>query len=349
MTMSNFPSVVPYGTAPSGEEVSLITLANSNLSCQIITYGATLRTLLVPDRDGNPVDVVLGYDTLREYVDECEYFGATVGRFSNRIAKSRFTLNGKEYTLTTNDGKNQLHGGICGFTDRVWTLEEVTAECAVLSLLSRDGEEGFPGNLKVRVTYRLQGSALTIRYQAICDADTVCSMTNHSYFNLDGHNAGSVMDQIVSLNVSSYAPCDEEFIPLGTLKPVEGTPLDLRQPTRIGTHIDHPRLKAAGGYDHSFTVNGPVGTLRPAGQVCSERSGITLQVSTTLPAVHFYTANTIAEHAPGKNGCTYGPYHAFCMETQYFPDSPNQPEFPSVVLKAGEEYDHTTTFTFGVN
>ena len=294
------------------------------------------------------MDVVLGYDTLQEYVTQCEYFGATVGRFSNRIANSRFTLNGKEYVLTTNDGKNQLHGGICGFTDRVWTVEEVDAQRVVLSLFSKDGEEGFPGNLNVRVTYQLQGSALSIRYQAVCDADTVCSMTNHSYFNLDGHDAGPVMDHTVVLNVSNYAPCDEEFIPHGTLELVEGTPLDLREPPRIGAKIDHPQLKAAGGYDHSCTVNGPVGTLRRAGQVRSSKSGISLQVSTTLPAVHFYTANTIAAGHPGKNGCTYEAYHAFCLETQYFPDSPNQPAFPSVVLKAGEEYDHETVFDFSV-
>lgn len=346
--MSDFPTVVPYGTAPSGEAVSLITLGNATISCQIITYGATLRTLFVPDRNARPVDVVLGYDTLQDYVEQNEYFGATVGRFSNRIAQSRFALNGQEYTLTCNDGPNQLHGGKMGFSDRVWTLEEVGPECAVLSLFSEDGEEGFHGNLKVRVTYRLQGGTLSIRYQAVCDADTVCSLTNHSYFNLAGHHAGRVMDQTVVLNVQNYAPSDEAFILLGTLEPVEGTPLDLRVPTRIGTHMDHPQLKAAGGYDHSFTVNGPTGSLRPAGQVTCEETGITLQVSTTLPAVHFYTANTIADGSPGKNGCAYGPYHAFCMETQYFPDAPNQPAFPSAVLKAGEEYDHETSFTFGV-
>lgn len=346
--MTALPSVAPFGTAPSGEPVSLITLDNGVLSCQIVTYGAALRTLQVADRNAKTVDVVLGYDTLQDYVEQNEYFGAAVGRFSNRIAKSRFSLDGKEYILTTNDGANQLHGGVKGFSDRVWTMEQVQADRAVLSLFSADGEEGFPGNLKVRLTYALEGSTLSVRYQAVCDADTICSLTNHSYFNLSGHNAGSVLDHTVCVHGQSFAPCDAEFIPYGTLEPVEGTPLDLRRPTRIGAQINHPQLAQAGGYDHSFLVDGPSGTLRPAARVESAQTGIALQVYTTLPAVHFYTANTIEAGHPGKDGCTYEAYHAFCLETQYFPDTPNQPAFPSAKLKAGEEYDHTTSFSFSV-
>lgn len=348
--MTNFPSIAPFGTAPSGEPVSLITLGNGVISCQIITYGATLRSLLVPNRNGALVDVVLGYDSLQEYVDHDTYFGATIGRFANRIAKGRFSLNGREYTLAVNNGENHLHGGQIGFSDRVWRLEHIRPSAAVLSLVSADGEEGYPGNLTVRVTYALEESTLSIRYQAVSDADTLCSLTNHSYFNLAGHSSGPVLNQEIALFAECYTPSNAASIPLGSIEPVAGTPMDFRTPTRIGAHINDPflQLEQARGYDHNFVVDGLRGSLRAAAQAASSETGISMRVSTTLPGIHFYTANFIADRCPGKGGCFYGPRHAFCLETQHFPDSPNQPQFPSAVLKAGQEYDQITQFSFAV-
>jgi len=346
--MTDFPSIVPFGTAPSGETVSLISLSNGILSCQILTYGATLRALFVPDRNNHPTDVVLGYDTLDEYVEHDTYFGATVGRFANRIANGRFILNGKEYALAINNAANHLHGGQVGFSDRVWDIEHIQPDTVTLSLFSPDGEESYPGNLTVKVTYQLTQSTLSIRYQAVCDQDTPCSLTNHSYFNLSGHNSGPVLDQEITIFARTYTPSNGDSIPLGTMDPVEGTPMDLRTPIAIGTqiHESFSQLEQARGYDHNFVVDGPIGTLRNAALAHSSQTGIAMLSRTTMPGVHFYTANYVAEGCPGKGGCYYGPRHGFCLETQHFPDAPNQPAFPCAILKAGQSYDHTTEFTF---
>lgn len=342
------PSVVPFGISPTGEPVSLITLKNETLCCQIITYGAAVRALFVPDRNGDLVDVVLGYDTLEEYVRRDGYLGATVGRFANRIAKGRFSLNGTQYTLACNNGNHHLHGGPTGFSYRVWDITQLQADSVVLSLASADGEEGYPGNLNVSVTYILKEHALMIRYQAVSDADTPCSLTNHSYFNLAGHSSGDVLGQQITVFADQYTPSDAESIPVGTLELVEGTPMDLRTPTPIGKHIDEPfqQLKQAWGYDHNYVVNGEFGTLRVAAHAYCEKTGISMEVSTTMPGLQFYTANFIGEGCPGKGGCSYGPRHGFCLETQQFPDALNQPAFPSAILKAGETYDQVTVFTF---
>lgn len=346
--MSHHTSIRPFGTTPEGEPVSVITLNNGTISCRVLTYGATLHSLLVPDRDGNLLDVVLGYDTLREYMENDGYLGATVGRFANRIANARFSLGGKDYPLAANDGANHLHGGLVGFSHRVWALECCTSDSVTLSLESKDGEEGYPGNLLVKVTYAIHDNTLTIRYHAVSDADTLCNLTNHSYFNLSGHDSGPVLDQKIQLFAQYYTPSDAQSIPLGTVAPVEDTPMDLRLPVRIGEHIDDafPQLMQGHGYDHNYVVDGAANTLRPAAVASSDVTGITMQVSTTQPGIQFYTANFLADGRRGKNRATYGPRHAFCLEAQHFPDSPNQVEFPSAVLKAGASYQHLVEFVF---
>jgi len=338
----------PFGLTPAGEAVDLLTLDNGILSCHILTFGATLQALYVPDRKGCVTDVVLGYDTLEDYLTRDGYLGAVVGRYANRIARGRFTLNGQTYSLAVNNGPNHLHGGLKGFSHRVWTVEELTADIAVLSLFSPDGEEGYPGSLHVRVTYRLEGPTLSLRYQARSDRDTPCNLTNHAYFNLAGHSSGPVLDQEIQISAARYTPADSTSIPFGSLDPVEGTPMDLRVPTAIGAHIGEAfqQLLWGRGYDHNYVLDGPAGTLRPAAKACSAKSGIAMEVETTLPGLQFYTANFIEDGWPGKGGAVYGPRHGFCLETQFFPDSPNQPGFPSAILTAGAEYDHTTRFSF---
>ena len=261
---------------------------------------------------------------------------------------SRFSLNGREYTLAVNNGPNHLHGGLQGFSYKVWTVEELTGSRAVLSLSSPDGEEGYPGSLEVRVTYQLDRSTLSIHYQACSDQDTPCNLTNHSYFNLDGQGSGPVSNQEIRLYAGSYTPADQTSIPFGSIQPVEGTPMDLRSPTPIGAHIEDPfqQLEWGRGYDHNYVVDGPFGLLRPAAWARSAASGIALQVDTTLPGLQFYTANFLEAGRRGKEGAVYAPRHAFCLETQFFPDSPNQPAFPSAILRAGEHYDHITRFCF---
>ena len=336
-----------FGRTPEGKTVSAVTPDNGILSCRVLTYGAALQALYVPDRNGAPVDVVLGYDTLEAYMANDGYLGATVGRFANRIANGRFSLNGKEYVLTANDGANHLHGGRVGFSHRVWALDCCTPDSVTLSLKSPEGEEGYPGTLFASVTYALRGNALTIGYHAVSDADTPCSLTNHSYFNLSGHDSGPVLDQKIQMFAQYYTPTDPESIPLGTIAPVEDTPMDLRKLVRIGAHIGDgfPQLVQGRGYDHNYVVDGAVNTLRPAARACSDVSGIAMQVNTTQPGVQFYTANCLSDRR-GKGGCAYGPRHAFCLETQHFPNSPNQPEFPCAILSRNEAYRHLVEFVF---
>lgn len=339
----------PFGVTRSGETVELLQLRAGELSCKLLTFGATLQSLTVPGRDGAMVDVVLGYDTLEEYMTQDAYLGAVVGRFANRIAKGRFTLNGREYALAVNNGPNHLHGGIKGFSYRVWTVEELTANRAVLTLNSPDGEEGYPGHMTVRVTYTLTGEGLTLHYEAQSDEDTPCNLTNHAYFNLSGHSAGDAGDHVAKLFAHQYIPTDDVSIPLGELAAVAGTPMDFTAPTPLGARVDDgfEQLVTAKGYDHSYAVDGSMGVLRPAAEVVSPKTGIKLTVETTLPGVQLYTANYLSDRA-GKGGVGYAPRHAFCLETQFFPDSPNQPAFPSAILKAGERFDHTTRFLFSL-
>ena len=343
-------NVKHFGFSSSGEEVLLVKLENAFISCEVLTYGASLRTLLVPDRNGEALDVVLGYDSLEEYETQDGYLGATVGRYANRIAQGRFNLNGREYKLAVNNGPNHLHGGMVGFSHRVWTIEEAGEYHVKMTLLSMDGEENYPGTLKATVTYSLEGNSLNIKYEAVSDAETVCNLTNHSYFNLAGQGSGNVLEQEISLVADYYTPTDADSIPYGKLSAVEGTPMDLRMFTKIGEHIDSDftQLIQGRGYDHNYVVDGNIGELRPAATVRCMDSGIVMELKTTQAGVQLYTANFIDEGRQGKNGAVYGPRHAFCLETQHFPDSPNHANFPSTVLKSGEKYEHLAKFTFSV-
>lgn len=341
-------NIIPFGTAPGGEPVFLIKLNNGSLSCEIITFGAAIRSLIVPDRNGQPVDVVLGYDTLKEYVHNGGYLGATIGRFANRIGGCRFSLNGQTYRLSATFLRFHLHGGRKGFSHRVWRIVRAQEASVTLALHSPDGEEGYPGNLECTATFSLEDNSLVICYHATSDRDTVCSLTNHSYFNLNGQGSGTVLDQHIQLFAGNYTPSGSNNVPLGTIEPVEGTPMDLRSPTRIGARIDHdfPAIRSVHGFDHNYVIDGTIGTLRPAAKAYADKTGITMDVVTTMPGLQFYTGNYIPRRCHGKGGHVYGSYHGFCLETQFFPDSPNQPAFPSPVLKAGDSYDHCTCFRF---
>ena len=342
---------IPFGTMPDGTPVELYTLAAGALSCQIITFGGSLQSLRVPDRSGRPVDVLLGFDALEPYRTHGKSLGALVGRYANRIGGAKFSLNGQTYQLAANNnGVNHLHGGLVGFNQRVWTVEEAGDDRLALSLFSPDGEEGYPGNLTVRVTYTLTEEGLTIGYRAECDRDTVCNLTNHAYFNLSGHDSGPVLDQTIQLLADRYTPTDPLSIPTGEIAPVEGTPMDLRRTTPIGARIgeDFPQLLQAGGYDHNWIPNGEAGTLRPIARAASPATGISMEVLSTLPGVQFYTGNYLDGCPAGKGGAAYANRWGFCLETQFYPDSPNHANFPSCVLRAGEVFDHTAAFRFHV-
>ena len=342
---------IPFGTMPDGTPVELYTLAAGALSCQIITFGGSLQSLRVPDRSGRPVDVLLGFDALEPYRTHGKSLGALVGRYANRIGGAKFSLNGQTYQLAANNnGVNHLHGGLVGFNQRVWTVEEAGDDRLALSLFSPDGEEGYPGNLTVRVTYTLTEEGLTIGYRAECDRDTVCNLTNHAYFNLSGHDSGPVLDQTIQLLADRYTPTDPLSIPTGEIAPVEGTPMDLRRTATIGARIgeDFPQLLQAGGYDHNWIPNGEAGTLRPIARAASPATGISMEVLSTLPGVQFYTGNYLDGCPAGKGGAAYANRWGFCLETQFYPDSPNHANFPSCVLRAGEVFDHTAAFRFHV-
>lgn len=337
----------PFGQTRDGQAVEAITLDNGQLSCTFLTYGATLVSLNVPDPAGKMVDVALGYDTLEAYESQDKYLGATVGRYANRIAAGRFTLDGVEYTLVVNDGDNHLHGGPTGFSTRVWQAEEVPGGVC-FTYESQDMEEGFPGALTAKVTYTLEDSALVAHYQATTDRPTVCNLTNHTYFNLNGHNSGSILDHVLVLHAAHYTPVVPGSIPTGKIEEVIGTPMDFLYPHTIGQRIERPfpQLQRCGGYDHNWVIDGPMGTLRPAARLVGDKTGIALEVETTLPGVQCYAANFLEGCPTGKGGVTYHNREGVCLETQFYPDSPNHPSFPSCVLRPGEVWDHTTVFRF---
>ena len=331
-----------------GRPVEAISLSNGTLACRVLTFGGILQSLQVPDRQGKTVDVVLGCPSLEGYLAQDCYLGALVGRCANRIARGHFVLDGRDYALAVNNGPNHLHGGPGGFSFRVWDVASRSPEHVTLSLHSPDGEEGYPGNMDVRVTYRLEGNALSITYEAETDQATLCNLTNHSYFNLAGHDSGPVLDQVLQLMAHAYTPTDETSIPTGELASVAGTPMDFLTPTPIGARIDapFPQLIQGRGYDHNWCVDGQPGVLRPAARAWSEKTGIVLSVETTMPGVQLYTANYVPEGLPGKGGALYGPRHAFCLETQFYPDAVNHPDFPSPILTPDQPYRHQTRITF---
>jgi aldose 1-epimerase len=343
----------PFGRTAAGVEADLYTFANrSGMEAAVTNYGGILVSLKVPDRAGALADVVLGFDTLDGYLKGHPYFGAIVGRYGNRIARGRFTLGGVEYKLAVNDGANHLHGGITGFDKALWSARDVsTAEAPALELryLSRDGEEGYPGNLSVRVTYSLNDAGeLKIDYLATTDKDTVLNLTNHSYFNLAGQGQGDILGHEVMINADRFLPVDAGLIPTGELRPVRGTPFDFTQPVAIGARVgqDDEQLKRGRGYDHCWVLNSAPGALALAARVREPASGRVLEVLTTEPAVQFYIGNFLDGSLTGKGGKVYGRRYGFCLETQHYPDSPNQPSFPSVVLKPGAEYRSTTVYRF---
>lgn len=341
----------PFGTAPDGKEVSLFTLVNRNgMRAEILNYGCAVRALYVPGRMGVPTDVVLGYDMLDGYVRQDKYLGSVAGRVCNRIARGAFTLNGKRYRLACNDGENHLHGGTRGFDKKVFT-PEIHRDKLCLSYTSPGGEEGYPGTLRVTVTYALtRDNALRISYKAISDEDTLCSLTNHSYFNLDGCAGGTAYNQNIKVNADFYTPVNQTLIPDGTLAPVDGTPLDLRTPVPVGSRMgaEHPQFAFAGGFDFNYAVNGQAGQFREAAYAESDKSGITLSVWSGLPGIQFYTGNFLEGAPTGKGGVSYRNGDGFCLETQYFPDAINHPDFLSPLLPAGKTAETVTEYRFGI-
>jgi aldose 1-epimerase len=341
-----------FGKMTDAQTVDLYTLTNSNgMRVGITNYGGRVVSILAPDWQGNLADVVLGFDDLDGYLGNNPYFGALVGRYANRIAKSKFTLDGVEYTLAQNDGPNSLHGGLKGFDKVVWTAQEIAKDHSILNLtyLSKDGEEGYPGNLSVKVTYTLTDkNELWIDYTATTDKDTVLNLTNHSYFNLAGEGNGDILKHEMMINADRFTPVDATLIPTGELRNVEGTPFDFRKPTVIGARIDgsDEQLKLGRGYDHNFVLNRTGHGLTLAARVTEPNSGRVLEVLTTQPGIQFYTGNFLDGTVRGKGGKVYGHRFGFCLETQHFPDSPNQPGFPSAELKPGQTYHEITIYRF---
>jgi aldose 1-epimerase len=342
-----------FGKMKDGQPVGLYTLTNTGgMEVAITNYGGIVVSIKAPDRSGKFADVVLGFDTFDAYLNNTPFFGALVGRYGNRIAKARFTLDGHEYHLAANDNGNTLHGGLKGFDKRLWNAKDVsTKEAPALELtyLSKDGEEGFPGNLSVTVTYSLTPkNELKIDYAATTDKDTVLNLTNHSYFNLAGQGEGDILSHLMMINGDRFTPVDATLIPTGELKSVAGTPLDFRKPTAIGARIDadDQQIKFGRGYDHNFVLNRKGGELILAARVTEPSSGRVLEVLTTQPGLQFYTGNFLDGTIHGKVGKVYPRRSAFCMETQRFPDSPNQPQFPTTVLKPGKHFQSTTVFRF---
>ena len=347
------PMKQSFGKTTDGHPIDRYTLRNDHgMEADIITRGAIVTRLMVPDRTGTPGDVVLGFDTLEGYLKENPYFGAIVGRYGNRIAKGRFTLNGKTYMLATNNGPNSLHGGLKGFDKQVWTARPVTSadgQALELTYVSKDGEEGYPGTLTATVTYTLTNdNALRIQYDITSDKDTVANITNHSYFNLAGQGTGDILSHEIMINADRFTPVDATLIPTGELRPVAGTPLDFRKATTIGSRITatDEQVRFGKGYDHNFVLNGEPGTLRQAVRVSEKTSGRVMEVYTTEPGVQFYTGNFLDGSLKGKGGKVYAFRNGFCLETQHFPNSPNTPSFPSTVIKPGEHYKSQTEYRF---
>jgi aldose 1-epimerase len=337
-----------FGKMPDGTAIYLYKLTNPKAEVTITNYGGIITSFKVADAAGKMADVVLGFDSLEDYLTKnSPFFGATIGRYGNRIGKAKFSLNGKEYKLPANNGENTLHGGNTGFNKVVWTPKELPGNKLELSYLSKDGEEGFPGNLKVTVTFTLTGSTLRIDYAATTDKDTVVNLTNHSYFNLKGQGNGDILDHRIAINASRFTPVDAGLIPLGELRPVAGTPFDFRNPHAIGERINanDEQLKLGKGYDHNWVLDRK-GTSGLEGAAHVEAGGRTLEVFTTEPGIQFYTGNFLDGTIKGKGGKVYGLRSGFCLETQHFPDSPNKPSFPSTVLKPGQQHKSTTEFRF---
>lgn len=349
-------SVEEWGSVPSGERVQLYTLENAKgASVRIATYGGILVSLSVPDKSGRMSDVLLGFDSLDGYLGEHPYFGALIGRYGNRIAKGKFTLDGKVYTLAVNNGPNGLHGGLQGFDKRVWAAAPFESDEGVglkLRYISADGEEGYPGTLAVEVRYTLtDANAIRIEYHATTDAPTVLNLTNHAYFNLKDAGRSSITGHELLLEADHYNPVDSTLIPQGGPALVEGTPFDFRTAHKIGERIDadHEQIRFGGGYDHNYVLRRQTADdLERAAIVTEPTSGRVMEVWTTEPAVQIYTGNFLDGTVKGKGGTAYQRRASLCLETQHYPDSPNQPAFPTTALYPGEVYESTTEYRFSV-
>ncbi|SVA49242.1 uncharacterized protein METZ01_LOCUS102096 [marine metagenome] len=349
--------VKSFGILDDGRNVQLFTLKNAQgTSVDIMDLGGVIVSLRTADATGNITDITTGFDHPQQYLSGSGYMGAIVGRYANRIANGRFSLDGKQYSLAKNNGDNAIHGGLIGFDKKFWhtdTESENSEASLSLTLESKDGEEGYPGNLTAKVTYTLNDrDQLIIDYSATTDKVTVINLTQHAYFNLNGHGAGSVLDQEIMINADQYTPIDNESIPTGELASVEGTPLDFRTPKPIGVNINssHEQIRFGSGFDHNFIISHPVeGELTLAASVLSPSTGRTLNVYTDQPGIQFYTGNFLNGTLIGKEGAVYARRNAFCLETQHYPDSPNKPNFPSTILRPGEQYVTRTVFEFGVS
>jgi aldose 1-epimerase len=343
----------PYGKAPDGKEITLYTMTNKNgMEVAITNFGGIVVSIKVPDRSRKFDDVVLGYDSLEGYFTNPSYFGAIIGRYANRIAHGKFTLDGKTYTLAKNNGENSLHGGMNGFNKMVWTARDISKGDPSLELtyVSKDGEEGYPGNLSARVVYTLTAQdELRIEYSATTDKDTVLNLTNHSYFNLAGQGTGDILGHVLTIRSDRFTPVDAGLIPTGELRSVQGTPFDFIKAFVIGDRIgqDDEQLKLGRGYDHNWVLNPTSkGEVSFAAQVYEPKSGRVLEVWTDQPGIQFYSGNFLDGTIHGKGGAVYGQRSGLCLETQHFPDSPNQPEFPTTLLKPGAHFHSTTIFKF---
>jgi aldose 1-epimerase len=343
----------PFGMAPDGEAVELITLANAHgMEMRVMTYGAIVVSLKTPDRTGTPGDVVLGFDSLAGYVKSSPYFGAVVGRYGNRIAKGRFSLDGTTYALAINNGPNALHGGVRGFDKVVWsadTMHTAAGPRVTFRHVSKDGDEGYPGTLTVAVSYTLtEANTVEIGYEATTDKATPVNLTQHSYFNLAGR--GDILGHVLTLAADRFTPVDSTLIPTGMLAPVAGTPFDFTAPHAVGERIgaDHPQIRFGGGYDHNFVLTRPDTGMALAATLKEPSSGRTLEVRTTEPGVQFYSGNFLDGTLTGKGGTVYAHRSGLCLETQHFPDSPNHANFPSTILKPGAVYRSRTEWKFGV-
>lgn len=337
----------PFGSLADGTAVELYTLTNDKgLKARLMTYGATLVSLDVPDKNGQPADVVLGYDNLESYVKNSPYFGSIVGRYGNRIAKGRFTLDGVTYKLATNNGENHLHGGLRGFDKVVWKAMSVKEDDGVgvkFAYLSKDGEEGYPGNLNATVIYALTNdNGLRISYELTTDKATPVNLTHHSYFNLAGEGNGDILGHELMLDADKYTPVDKGLIPTGELAPVKGTAMDFTVPAAIGSRI----AQVEGGYDHNFVLNKGAAAMGLAARVFEPTSGRHMEIYTTEPGIQFYSGNFLDGTITGKSGKAYPKHSGFCLETQHFPDSPNKPNFPSTILEPGRIYKSLTIHKF---
>jgi aldose 1-epimerase len=344
-----------FGVLADGGEVHAYTLENNaGMSATFINYGATITRLSVPDRNGDSRDVVLGYDSIDGYVNGSAYFGAVVGRYGNRIGKGQFQLDGKQYQLTINNGENHLHGGNIGFNKVLWDaviLEDSDTPAVRFQYVSRDGEEGYPGTVTLKVTYSLtEDNALRIEYEGETDKTTILNPTQHSYFNLSGNFNDTILNHVLKIEADRFTPVDSGLIPTGELLPVEGTPLDFRQPHPIGARIDDPfeQLVLGQGYDHNWVLRNYTepGQIHKAAELYDPSSGRLMTVYTDQPGLQFYSGNFLDGSAIGKNGIAYGLRSGLCLETQVFPDSPNKPDFPSATLKPGQVYRQTTIYQF---